>query len=133
MNTTPEFFSSQSDWHEWLEYNHDKATEKWIGFYKTKSKIKGITYKEALDEALCYGWIDAVRKTIDDNRWTIRFTPRKKESIWSKVNIIRIEELIVEGRVQPSGLKVYNERDGKKSKMYSFEQETIELPLEYEN
>ncbi len=75
------FFISPSDFRAWLQKNHDRAEEMWVGFYKYSAGTKGITYAEALDEALCFGWIDAVRKSIDKNRWTIRFTPRKPTSV----------------------------------------------------
>ena len=93
----PRFFKTQAEWRAWLEKNHATANEMLVGFHKTKSDAKGITYKQAVDEALCFGWIDAVRRG-GDLTWTIRFTPRKAKSIWSQVNIRRIEELIAAGR-----------------------------------
>lgn len=119
----PTFFTSQSQFHTWLEKNHDKANELLIGFYKTTSKKPGKTYKEALDVALCFGWIDGVRKGMDKERYTIRFTPRRKGSIWSQVNIKRHCELVKLDLMQPAGLKVFQERDPKKEKLYLHEQE----------
>src|SRR4051794_14724710 len=97
------FFRSQSEFHAWLKRNHDKAQELWVGFYKKSSGLPGITYQEALDEALCFGWIDAVRKSLDAERWVIRFTPRKPNSIWSAVNIRRVGELTKLGRMAAAG------------------------------
>ena len=81
------FFRSGAEFRKWLEKNHDKAVEVWIGFYRKDSGKTGITYAEALDEALCYGWIDGIRKKLDDESFTNRFTPRKRGSIWSNVNV----------------------------------------------
>lgn len=118
---SPTFFATAAEFRQWLEKNHESATELWVGFYKTKSDKTGITYAEALDEALAFGWIDAVRKSLDDDRWTIRFTPRKPGSIWSLVNVRKVEDLIRQGRMQPAGLKAYAARDEKKTGVYSFE------------
>jgi len=126
----PTFFKSQKEFHTWLKKNHESAKEVWIGFYKTSSKKEGITYKQALDEALAYGWIDAVRYGIDEVSYTIRFTSRKPKSIWSAVNIKRIEELIKEGIVQPAGLKVYKERDQKKANLYTYEKESQKYTID---
>jgi uncharacterized protein YdeI (YjbR/CyaY-like superfamily) len=122
----PRFFKSQKEWRAWLEKNHAKAGDQVVGFHKTKSEIKGITYREALDEALCFGWIDAVRRG-GDLTWAIRFTPRKAKSIWSQVNIKRIEELKAAGLVHASGLAAYEGRDLKLQKKYSFENPDAKL------
>jgi uncharacterized protein YdeI (YjbR/CyaY-like superfamily) len=124
------FFKSQSEWRDWLEENHDQhdpTNELWVGFYKKSTGKAGITYKEALDEALCYGWIDGVRKSLDDDRWTIRFTPRKPRSIWSAVNLKRFAELRAEGRLHSAGLRIFEQRDPKRSGLYSFERSVAEL------
>lgn len=123
----PRFFKSPSEWRDWLEENHGQTGELWVGFHKKSSEKGGITYKEALDEALCYGWIDGVRKSLDDDRWTIRFTPRKPRSIWSAVNLKRFAELRAEGRLHSSGLQVFEERDPTRSGLYSFERSAAEL------
>ena len=115
------FFKSQSKLRKWFLKNHDKSTENYIGFYKKDSGKNGITYPEALDEALCFGWIDGVRKTVDTESYMIRFTPRKKGSIWSAVNIAKINELMQNGKIHESGLKTYKERDLKRQKKYSYE------------
>jgi len=123
----PIFIETQQQWHDWLVENHSTATEFQIGFYKTKAKKKGITNEEALDEALCFGWIDGVVKGIDEFTWTKRWTPRKQKSIWSLKNIKRVEELIAEGRMQPAGLKAFELREDKRSGIYSFESEPKEF------
>lgn len=118
--TEPTFFKSAAAWRRWLEKNHDKATEKIVGFHKVGSEKSGMTYKEALDEALCFGWIDGVRRG-GDTTWKIRFTPRRPKSIWSAVNIKRIEELKVADRMHASGLAAYEARDPERQKRYSHE------------
>lgn len=122
----PRFFKTQAEWRAWLMKNHDKATEQVVGFHKADSDEKGITYKEALDEALSFGWIDAVRKG-GETTWSIRFTPRKPKSIWSAVNIKRIEELKAAGKVHAAGLAAYEGRDLKQQKKYSFENKDAKL------
>ena len=106
---------------QWFKQNHDKATELWIGFYNAKSGKKAATYKEAVDEALCFGWIDTTRKNVDSESYTNRFTPRRKKSYWSDVNTKRAKELIQQGRMTARGLEVFNARDKKQTKQYSFE------------
>lgn len=117
----PTFFKTQAEWRAWLEKNYAGETEKLVGFYKAKSGKAGITYKEALDEALCFGWIDGVRKGLDDARWTIRFTPRKTKSIWSQVNLKRAKELEAAGQMHEAGLAAFHGRDEKLTNRYSFE------------
>jgi uncharacterized protein YdeI (YjbR/CyaY-like superfamily) len=125
------FFKDQAEWRAWLEENHATASEQWVGFYKAGTDKRGIAYKEAVDEALCFGWIDAVRRG-GHAAWSIRFTPRKKGSIWSAVNIRRIEELKALGQVAPAGLATYEGRDPEKQKKYSFENRDVVLAPEYE-
>lgn len=122
----PRFFKSPSDFRQWLESNHDKAREVWVGFYKKNSRKSGITYTEAVDEALCYGWIDGVRKGIDEIRYANRFTPRTARSNWSTVNVKRVGELTAEGRMRPSGLRAFEAR-GHASTQYSYERGTRDL------
>jgi uncharacterized protein YdeI (YjbR/CyaY-like superfamily) len=117
----PVFFKSADDWRTWLDKNHDKADEIIVGFVKVGSGLVGISYREALDEALCYGWIDGVRNSIDDRRWQIRFTPRRKGSVWSEVNRKRVAELKRDGRMAGPGLRVFNNRDRSKQESYSYE------------
>ena len=126
------FFSTQSLFREWLAKNHARSVELWVGFHKKKSGKKSITYPEALDEALCFGWIDGVRKTVNESSYTIRFTPRKSKSIWSRVNTERAEELSKLGRMKPSGLQAFALRDPQRSGIYSFESSARKLAAAYE-
>jgi len=128
----PKFFSSPEQFREWLERNHDRATELLVGFHKKSSGKKSITYAEALDEALCVGWIDGVRKNFNETSYTIRFTPRKPRSIWSNINVKHVERLQKEKRMQPSGLDAFALRDAKRTGIYSFENRPRELSPEYE-
>src|SRR6185437_5938905 len=98
-------FKSAAEFRTWLEKNHDRVTELWLGFYNQRSGKKSITYREALEEALCYGWIDGVRKSVDQSTYMQRFTPRKTKSYWSAVNTQRFDELSAAGRVAPAGMK----------------------------
>ncbi len=124
----PTFFKTPTDFHSWLEKNHATSEELLVGFHKKDSGKPSISYPEALDEALCYGWIDGIRKNIDQTSYSIRFTPRKPTSIWSLVNIAHVRRLTKSGRMKPAGLSVFKARDKKKSKFYSFE--IREKPLE---
>jgi uncharacterized protein YdeI (YjbR/CyaY-like superfamily) len=126
------FFKTQADFRKWLEKNHEKETELFVGFYKTNSGIKSITWPESVDEALCFGWIDGLRKSIDDKSYFIRFTPRKKTSIWSNVNVEKIAKLTKAGLMFPAGIKVWEERKEDKSGVYSFERKSIKLAPAYE-
>jgi uncharacterized protein YdeI (YjbR/CyaY-like superfamily) len=117
------YFKSSSEFRKWLEKNHSKAAELWVGFYKVNSNIKSISYKESVDQALCFGWIDGIKKKVDELSYTHRFTPRKSKSNWSAVNIKRVGELTKLGLMHPSGLTVFNQRDKEKIKQYSYERE----------
>jgi uncharacterized protein YdeI (YjbR/CyaY-like superfamily) len=125
----PKFFKAASAWRKWLEKNHDKETELLVGFHKVGSRNPSIAYRQALDEALCFGWIDGVRRG-GDTTYTIRFTPRRAKSIWSAVNIKRMEELKAEGRVHVAGLATYEARDPERQKRYSFENRDAALSTE---
>ena len=128
----PKFFSSPEQFRKWLDQNHDNATELLIGFHKKDSGKKSVTYAQALDEALCYGWIDGVRRSLDETSYTIRFTPRKPRSIWSNVNVRHVERLKKEGRMAEPGLKTYALRDPKRTGIYAFENEPQEFSPEFE-
>ncbi len=119
---TPTFFAKPQDFRKWLQRNHDKEKELWVGFFKKSSGKPSITWPEAVDEALCFGWIDGVRKSIDDERYMNRFTPRTARSTWSAVNIKRAQELIREGRMTPAGLAAFDARADERSAIYSYEQ-----------
>ncbi|MCO6477627.1 MAG: YdeI/OmpD-associated family protein [Phaeodactylibacter sp.] len=127
----PKFFPSPSDFRAWLEEHHDKQEELWVGYYKKATKKPSITWPESVDEALCFGWIDGLRKSVDEESYKIRFTPRRPTSTWSAVNIRRFKELKKEGRIQPQGQAAYERRAEKRSERYSYEQGTLELPEHY--
>lgn len=118
----PIFFTKPSELHAWFEKNHDKATEIWVGFYKKGSGKPSITMPESVDEALCFGWIDSVRRGVNDTSYANRFTKRKTRSTWSAINIGRAKELIGLGRMQPAGLKAFEQRSDERSAIYSYEQ-----------
>jgi uncharacterized protein YdeI (YjbR/CyaY-like superfamily) len=105
LDMKPTFFPTPTAFREWLEQNHAKADALWVGYYKKGSGKPSMTWPESVDEALCYGWIDAIRKSIGGVRYTIRFTPRKRGSVWSSVNIKRAQALIEQGHMQPAALK----------------------------
>jgi uncharacterized protein YdeI (YjbR/CyaY-like superfamily) len=123
----PTFFKSGTDFRTWLEQHHQAAKELLVGFYKKGSGISGITYPEALDEALAFGWIDGVRRGVDKDTYTIRFTPRKTTSIWSAVNIKRVGELAEAGRMAEAGLAAFAKRDERRSAIYAYERKNVEL------
>jgi len=128
----PTFFPTPADFRRWLAKHHATATELLVGFYKVGSGKASITWPASVDQALCFGWIDGLRKRIDDESYTIRFTPRKPTSTWSAVNIQRVEELSQLGLMTPAGLKAFEARKANRSGIYSYEQRTAELPPEYE-
>lgn len=116
----PHFFNSPSEFRAWLDQNHSTQTEIWVGFWKKISGKKGMNYSEALDEALCYGWIDGLVNKNDENSYAQRFSPRRAKSLWSKINTQNIERLIEEGRMMPAGLAAVNaaKEDGRWEKAY---------------
>ena len=115
------FFKDAAAFRKWLQKHHASRSELWVGFYKKASGKKGISYKEAVDEALCFGWIDGVKKRVNDEGYTHRFTPRTAKSYWSGVNTARAKELIAAGRMDPAGLAVFEKRDRSATARYSFE------------
>src|SRR6202047_2491880 len=129
----PKFFPSPAAWHAWLEQHHEKHDELWVGFHKVGSGKPSITWPEAVDGALCFGWIDGVRKRVDDMSYKIRFTPRKPRSVWSAVNVRRATELSATGLMHPAGLAAFQKREGNLSEIYSYEQKkSAKLPAAYE-
>src|SRR6476646_7151948 len=128
----PLFFAKPSDFRKWLEKNHLKETELLVGFYKVDSGKPSITWPQSVDEALCFGWIDGVRRRIDEESYSIRFTPRKPKSIWSAVNIKKIEELEKAGLLKPAGRAAFEKRDVKRANLYSYEKEPETLSPEFE-
>ena len=121
------FFKTPADLRRWLERNHASKTELWIGFHKRSTGKPSITWPEAVDQLLCFGWIDGVRFSVDLDSYAIRTTPRKPRSIWSAVNIRRARELIRSGLMQEPGLTVFSRRDAARTNMYSFEREVARL------
>ncbi len=128
----PLFFSKPAEFRKWLEKNQEKETELLIGFYKIATGKPSMTWSESVDQALCYGWIDGVRKSIDEESYSIRFTPRKKGSIWSNVNIKKVEELTKKELMQPKGIEAFKLRTAEKSGIYSFENEAKDLGTAFE-
>jgi uncharacterized protein YdeI (YjbR/CyaY-like superfamily) len=124
---TPTFFATPAEFRRWLTRHARSAAELWVGFHKKGSGRPSITWPESVDEALCFGWIDGIRKTVDEHSYTNRFTPRRRGSIWSAVNIKRARHLIRTGRMQPAGLRAFKARDAEKSRLYSYERETASL------
>lgn len=129
---SPIFFPTPQDFRNWLEKNHETEKELLVGFYKVKTQKPSITWSESVDQALCFGWIDGVRKSIDEESYSIRFSPRKKDSIWSVVNIKKIEELSKAGLMKNAGLKIFKLRKEEKSGIYSHEKEPVKLTSDYE-
>lgn len=126
------FFENPEQFRSWLEKNHTKENELLVGFYKVGTKKPSITWSESVDQALCFGWIDGVRKSIDEHSYSIRFTPRKPTSIWSAINIKKVEELTKSGLMTPEGLKAFELRKEEKSGIYSHEKEAATLDPEFE-
>ena len=129
----PAFFPSPSEIRAWLAEHHGASDELWVGIYKRSSGKRSITWPEAVDAALCFGWIDGVRKSIDEVSYTIRFTPRRARSVWSDVNIKRVGDLTKSRLMRPAGLKAFQRREEARSKIYSYEQrKTAKLGRAYE-
>ena len=125
------FFPTPDDFRDWLARHHADATEQWVGFYKRDSGLPSITWPESVDEALCFGWIDGLRKSVDERAYKIRFTPRRPGSHWSKRNLDRMAELRAQGRLERPGVEAYEGRDQTRQARASYEQGTVELPEAY--
>ena len=119
--TAPLFFPTQSSFRKWLKKNHDKAKELLVGFYKVNSGKPSMTWSGSVDEAICFGWIDGVRRSIDVERYSIRFTPRKPGSIWSAINIQKVQDLSKKGMMHPAGMAAFAKREERKSAIYAYE------------
>ena len=125
------FFESPAEFRAWLERHHATARELWVGYYRKGSGRQGMTWPESVDEALCFGWIDGIRKRVDAESYANRFTPRRPRSVWSAVNIGRVEELTREGRMRPAGVKAFEARTENRSRIYAYEQRGPELDEPY--
>jgi uncharacterized protein YdeI (YjbR/CyaY-like superfamily) len=127
----PVFFENQLKFRNWLEKNHKTTAEIIVGFYKVNSGKPSMTWSESVDQAICFGWIDSIRKTIDNESYSIRFTPRNPKSIWSDLNIKKVESLLSKGLMTPEGLELFRNRKEDNSGLYSYENKPVELPLEF--
>ena len=125
----PTFFATPAAWRRWLATHHASADELWVGFYKRGSGRPSITWPESVDEALCYGWIDGIRKSLDAHSYVIRFTPRRAGSIWSFINLRKIEALTKAGKMRAAGRKAHDGRRADRSAIYSFEQTRSSVKL----
>ncbi len=123
----PIIFPTAAEFRDWLEANHDKATELWVGYYRKGVDKKSMTYVQAVDEALCYGWIDGLTRRFDEEVTAQRFTPRRPTSNWSAINIGKVARLTAEGRMQPAGIRAFEGRDRRRDAPYSYEREPLEL------
>lgn len=126
------FFTTPTEFRKWLEKHHKKETKLIVGFYKVGTGKSSITWPQSVDQALCFGWIDGVRRSIDDESYSIRFTPRSSTSIWSTINIKKIEELKKAGLMTLEGQKAFDLRKEDKSGIYSHEKESFKLHHNYE-
>jgi uncharacterized protein YdeI (YjbR/CyaY-like superfamily) len=131
QKANPTFFRTPADMRRWFARNHDTATELLVGFYKRGSDKPSVTWPESVDEALCVGWIDGIRRRVGDESYTIRFTPRRKGSVWSAVNTRRVEALRKDGRMTPAGEKAFEARKEYRSGIYSYEQRPQSLVEPY--
>ena len=125
------FFRTPADFRKWLEKHHGSNRELWVGYYKTSSGKASMTWPESVDEALCFGWIDGLRKSVDASSYSIRFTPRRPASIWSAVNVKRVQELTGQGRMRPAGVQAFAKKKENRSGIYSYEQRSATLVEPY--
>ena len=128
----PIFFASPQEFRRWLDKNHAKEVVLWVGYWKTKTGKPSLTWQQSVDQALCYGWIDGLRRSLGEESYMIRFSPRNAKSVWSAVNIKRAKELIAEGLMKPAGLKAFEAKDEKLTKRYSYEREAAAFEPEHE-
>ena len=121
------FFTSTEELRDWFDANHETAGELWLGYHKKRTGRPTISWSEAVDEALCVGWIDSVRYSLDDDRFAQRFTPRRPGSVWSAINVRKVGELTGQGRMRPAGLAAFEARDPGRTAIYSYEQAETSL------
>ena len=129
---TPIFFPTQTKFRKWLQENHETASEIIVGYYNVKSGKGGMNWSESVDQALCFGWIDGVRRKIDEESYCNRFTPRRANSNWSAVNIAKVVELTEKGLMEPAGIAAFAKRQESKSKVYAYENELKQFTGEFE-
>lgn len=129
---TPTFFETQLEFRKWLEKHHQNETELMVGFYKVGSHKPSMIWSQSVDQAICFGWIDGIRKSIDSESYCIRFTPRRRSSIWSAINIKKVEALTNAGLMTEDGLKAFGYMRDDRSKEYSHESETTHFYIDYE-
>ena len=130
-SSVPRSFRTAADFRAWLTKHHTSTKQLRLRLFKKHAAARGMTYPQALEEALCYGWIDGVVASLDDVSYAQRFTPRKPKSIWSKVNVAKVKALIASGRMTPPGMAAYAARDPARTGVYSFEQESATFAPEY--
>lgn len=128
----PVFFKNAAEFREWLEGHYKTEKEIIVGYYKTKTGKPSMSWSESVDQALCFGWIDGIRRSIDEESYCIRFTPRNPQSIWSAVNVRKVGDLTAKGLMKPEGLEIFNKRNQEKTAVYSFENRPKNLPEELE-
>ena len=128
----PVFFATPEQFRAWLRTHHKTAAELWVGYYRKDSGKPSITWQESVDEALCFGWIDGIRKKISDEAYTNRFTPRRAGSNWSAINIAKVKQLTKQKRMQPAGLAAFAKRTDAKSRVYTYEQASHALDKDLE-
>jgi len=128
----PIYFASSQEFYDWLEEHHESETEVYVGFFKQHTGKRAMSWSEAVDQALCWGWIDTRSNSIDEDRYMQRFTPRKPGSNWSKINVEKVAKLTEAGLMRPAGLAAFEKRTDDRTGVYSFERENAELPPEYE-
>ena len=121
----PIYFPSPAAFREWLEGHHSSSDELWVGFYKKATGKPSLTWSESVDQALCFGWIDGLRKSVDGGRYKIRFTPRRPGSYWSAINVKKVADLTASGLMRPAGDRAYAARTPEKTERYSFEQQQV--------
>lgn len=130
---SPIFFNDTTEFRRWLEENHETETELLVGYYKVGTKKPSMNWSESVDEALCFGWIDGVRRSIDAESYCNRFTPRNPKSNWSAINIKKVEELIRLGKMMPAGLAAFEKRTEARSEVYSYENKLEQFSPELES
>ena len=133
MDGEPIFFENQNHFRDWLREHHQTETELWVGFYKKATGLPSLTWSESVDQALCYGWIYGLRRSINDKSYKIRFTPRKPTSNWSAVNIKKIAKLKRKGLIRKAGLDAFEKREKSKSRVYTYEKAAVDFADAYES